>query len=96
MCNDGSTDGTYAVLRELAANPHIKVVDLSRNFGQHSALMAGFRYVTGNIIVCLDDDGQNPPEEMFKLIDELANGYDLVSAKYSRIKEISSGVWAQR
>ena len=49
--NDGSTDGTYAVLRELAANPHIKVVDLSRNFGQHSALMAGFRYVTGNIIV---------------------------------------------
>lgn len=84
--NDGSTDGTYAVLRELAANPHIKVVDLSRNFGQHSALMAGFRYVTGNIIVCLDDDGQNPPEEMFKLIDELANGYDLVSAKYSKDK----------
>ena len=82
--NDGSKDGTYAVLRELAADHHIKIVDLSRNFGQHSALMAGFHFVTGDIIVCLDDDGQNPPEEMFKLIDELDKGFDLVSAKYSK------------
>lgn len=82
--NDGSKDGTYAVLRKLAADYHIKVVDLSRNFGQHSALMAGFNFVTGDIIICLDDDGQNPPEEMFKLIDELDKGFDLVSAKYSK------------
>lgn len=81
--NDGSTDGTYAVLREVADNPKIKVVDLARNFGQHSALMAGFNYVTGDIVVCLDDDGQNPPEEMFELIDKLEEGYDLVSAKYT-------------
>ncbi len=82
--NDGSTDGTYAVLRELAVNTKIKVIDLSRNFGQHSALMAGFHYVEGDIIVCLDDDGQNPPEEMFRLIDKLEEGYDLVSAKYPK------------
>ena len=40
--NDGSKDATYAVLRELSINPKIKVIDLARNFGQHSALMAGF------------------------------------------------------
>jgi undecaprenyl-phosphate 4-deoxy-4-formamido-L-arabinose transferase len=84
--NDGSGDGTYAVLREMASDPKIKVIDLSRNFGQHSALMAGFHYTEGDILVCMDDDGQNPPEEMFKLIDKLEEGYDLVSAKYSKDK----------
>ena len=86
--NDGSTDGTYAVLRTLAMKDRqIKVIDLSRNFGQHSALMAGFNHVTGDIIVCLDDDGQNPPEEMFRLIDKLVDeDYDLVSAKYGKEK----------
>ena len=70
--NDCSPDGTWLVLKELAANnPRMKILDLSRNFGQHSALMAGFHYVTGDIIVCLDDDGQNPPGQMFKLIDKL-------------------------
>ena len=83
--NDYSPDDTYQVLTRLAAgNARIKVVNLSRNFGQHSALMAGFNYVTGDTVVCLDDDGQNPPEEMFKLIDKLDEGYDLVSAKYTK------------
>lgn len=80
--NDCSPDDTISVLKELAKNKRIKVLDFSRNFGQHSALMAGFNHVTGDIIVCLDDDGENPPEEMFRLIDKLEEGYDLVSAKY--------------
>lgn len=85
--NDYSKDNTLAVLKELALeNEKIKVIDFSRNFGQHSALMAGFNYVTGDIVVCLDDDGQNPPSEMFKLIDKLEEGYDLVSAKYKEKK----------
>lgn len=84
--NDGSKDGTYAKLRQLSSNPKIKVIDLSKNFGQHSALMAGFNYVEGDIIICLDDDGQNPPEEVFKLVDLLETGYDLVSARYSEDK----------
>lgn len=85
--NDYSKDGTLFVLRKLAEeNPKIKVISFSRNFGQHSALMAGFHYVTGDIVVCLDDDGQNPPGEMFKLIDKLEEGYDLVSAKYEEKK----------
>lgn len=84
--NDGSKDNTYSKLVKLANNPHIKVLNLSKNFGQHSALMAGFNYVTGDIVVCIDDDGQNPPSEMFKLIDKLNEGYDLVSAKYKQKK----------
>lgn len=80
--NDCSPDGTLEVLRKLSKNKKIKVINFSRNFGQHSALMAGFNYVSGDIIVCLDDDGQNSPFEMFKLIDKLDEGYDLVSAKY--------------
>lgn len=82
--NDQSKDNTFAVLIELAQNPRIKVIDLMKNFGQHSALMAGYNCVSGDIVVSLDDDGQNPPSEMFLLIDKLEEGnYDLVSAKYS-------------
>ena len=53
--NDCSPDNTFQVLKQLSQeNLKIKVIDLSRNFGQHSALMAGFNHVTGDIIVCLD------------------------------------------
>lgn len=86
--NDSSPDGTLNVLLDIAdKNEKVIVIDLARNFGQHSAIMAGFNYVSGDIIVCLDDDGQTPPEEMFKLIDKLDEGYDLVSAKYPKKKE---------
>lgn len=85
--NDYSPDNTLDVLKELAKENHrVKVLALTRNFGQHSALMAGYNHVTGDIVVCLDDDGQNPPEEMFKLIDKLDEGYDLVSARYPNKK----------
>jgi len=86
--NDYSPDGTLEVLKSLAKdNEKIKVISFSRNFGQHSALMAGFNHAKGDIIVCLDDDGQNPPSEMLKLIDKLEEGdYDLVSAKYKEKK----------
>lgn len=84
--NDCSPDNTLEVLKKIAANTKIKVIDLTRNFGQHSALMAGFNHVSGDIIVSLDDDGQNPPSEVFKLIDKLEEGYDLVSAKYPEKK----------
>jgi len=86
--NDASPDGTLNVLWQLADhNEKITVIDLARNFGQHSAIMAGFNYISGDIVVCLDDDGQTPPEEMFKLIDKLSEGYDIVSAKYPKKNE---------
>ena len=86
--NDASPDGTLDVLNEIAeSNKNIMVIDLARNFGQHSAIMAGFNHVSGDIIVCLDDDGQTPPREMFKLIDKLDEGYDIVSARYPKKRE---------
>ena len=82
LVNDNSPDNVIQTIKELAAaNPHVKGLDLSRNFGQHSAIMAGFTYLTGDIVVCLDDDGQTPANEMFRLIDKL-DSFDLVFAEY--------------
>ena len=83
LVNDSSPDNVFSVIEKLAAeNPHIKGIDLARNFGQHSALMTGFSFVTGDITVALDDDGQTPANEMFKLIDALDDSCDLVFAEY--------------
>lgn len=83
LINDCSPDNVFSVITHMAEeNPKIKGLDLARNFGQHSAIMAGFNYVTGDIVVCLDDDGQTPANEMFKLIDALDQN-DLVFAKYT-------------
>lgn len=85
--NDSSPDNTYEVLKGIAAkNRKVKVINLTKNFGQHSATMAGLHCVTGDIVIWIDDDGQNPPSEVFKLIDKLGEGYDLVSAKYPNKK----------
>lgn len=68
-------------------DPAIVFVDLSRNFGQHSAVMAGFHQVRGDIVICLDDDGQTPACECFKLIDKVAEGYDIVFAQYPKRRQ---------
>lgn len=82
LINDNSPDNVMDTITELSkANPRVKGLELSRNFGQHSAIMAGFTYLTGDVIVCLDDDGQTPANEMFKLIDKL-DEFDLVFAEY--------------
>ncbi len=83
LVNDSSPDGVFEKITQLAEkNPRITGIDLSKNFGQHSAIMAGFSRVTGDIVVGLDDDGQTPADEMFRLIDTLGDKYDLVFAKY--------------
>lgn len=88
LVNDGSPDNVAQVIRDLCRqDPSIVFVDLSRNFGQHSALMAGFAQVRGDIVICLDDDGQTPANECFKLIDKVAEGYDLVFAQYPTRKQ---------
>lgn len=87
LINDGSKDNTISVISKLAkANKNIKVIDFSQNFGQHSAIIAGLRYASGSIIVCLDDDGQTPAEESLKLIKAVQNGSDIVYAKYKNKK----------
>ena len=88
LVNDGSPDNTAEAIRELCKQyASIVFVDLSRNFGQHSAIMAGFHHVQGDIVVCLDDDGQTPANECFKLIDKVAEGYDIVFAEYPKRKQ---------
>ena len=81
LVNDNPPDGTWSVIQDLcAANPKIHGICFSRNFGQHAALMAGYRNVNGDIVVSLDDDGQNPPEQMFRLIDAIDGEHDIVYA----------------
>lgn len=83
LVNDSSPDNVYNVISELSTLDHkVKGLDLANNFGQHAALLTGLRYVTGDIVICLDDDGQTPPSEMFKLIEKLDEGFDVVFAKY--------------
>ncbi|MBO5093099.1 MAG: glycosyltransferase family 2 protein [Lachnospiraceae bacterium] len=84
LVNDCSPDGTMRVIRELCETyDNIRGVCLARNFGQHAALMAGFRHVTGDIIICLDDDGQTPAAEAPKFLEQIRAGRDVVYAKYS-------------
>lgn len=83
LINDYSPDNTFEVISALAENDsRITAVDLAKNFGQHAALMAGFHHCEGDIIVCLDDDGQTPADEVGKLLDKIEEGYDVVYASY--------------
>ena len=87
LVNDASPDATFAKIEELVDKyPNITGVDLAKNFGQHAALMAGFAYVSGDILVCLDDDGQTPPNEVVKLLDKIEEGEDVVYARYDHKK----------
>ncbi|MBO5372862.1 MAG: glycosyltransferase [Lachnospiraceae bacterium] len=83
LVNDGSKDRTWEIISEMAKKNHtVKAINLSQNFGQHSAMMAGYRKATGDIIAGMDDDGENDPEEIFLLLDKLNEGYDCVCAEY--------------
>jgi undecaprenyl-phosphate 4-deoxy-4-formamido-L-arabinose transferase len=78
--DDGSTDDSLKMLRGFAleAPGQVRVVELSRNFGQHSAILAGFKQSRGDIVVTLDADLQNPPEEIPRLIEAIDAGNDVV------------------
>jgi glycosyltransferase involved in cell wall biosynthesis len=81
--NDGSRDDSWEVLRaEAQKNPRILALNLLRNYGQHNANMCGFLHSRGEWLVTLDDDGQNPPEEIAHLIDKAAEGHDLVIGRF--------------
>ena len=83
LVNDCSPDDTLGTIRRLCAeHENIKGIGFSRNFGQHAALMAGLRHSDGDYVVCLDDDGQTPADEVDKLLAKLEEGYDAVYAKY--------------
>ncbi|MGA2780182.1 MAG: glycosyltransferase [Steroidobacteraceae bacterium] len=78
--NDGSRDRSVALLRQQFERRPLetRVVIFHANFGQHSAIMAGFAYARGDYVVTLDADLQNPPEEIGRLVEKLTEGYDYV------------------
>lgn len=86
--NDCSPDGVINVLAERAANnTKIKVLDLAGNVGKHGAVLAGYRFATGKYIVSLDDDGQCPVDQLWKLIAPLEEGHDMAMAAYGQKRE---------
>ncbi len=83
LVNDCSPDNTLGTIKKLCEEkPYVKGIAFARNFGQHAALMAGLRQSTGDYVVCLDDDGQTPADEVDKLLAKLDEGFDAVYAKY--------------
>ena len=77
--DDGSTDGSFDILRELSnSDKNVKVISFTRNYGQHPAVIAGFEASSGELVITLDADLQNPPEEIPTLI-KVVEGYDMIS-----------------
>lgn len=86
LVNDGSADRSHEVVLE-AIERHpgiIKYIRLFRNFGEHNAVMCGLNYVAGDVVVIIDDDFQNPPSEIIRLVEKLYEGYDVVYSYYEK------------
>ncbi len=87
LVNDCSPDDTWKVIESLVKkHENITGINFAKNFGQHSALLAGIRATKGDYVICLDDDGQTPANEAGLLIEALNNGADAVYAKYDHKK----------
>jgi undecaprenyl-phosphate 4-deoxy-4-formamido-L-arabinose transferase len=85
LVNDGSRDNSDEVCTEIARSAaDVKYICLRRNFGEHNAVMCALNYCTGDYAAIIDDDFQNPPSEIKKLIAEADKGFDLVYAKYRK------------
>lgn len=83
LVNDGSKDASWSAIAELAkAFPEVMAINLLKNYGQHNANLCGFRASSGDYVITMDDDLQNPPEEISKLITKISEGYDLVMGKF--------------
>src|SRR3954452_13098233 len=85
LVNDGSPDDSLAVCRGLVARARVPItlLDLSRNFGEHNAVMAGLRHARGAHVITMDDDLQNPPEEVERLLDYAqSTGHEVIYTCY--------------
>lgn len=87
LVNDGSPDASWEVIEKKAREyPEVAAIDLLHNYGQHVANLCGFSKATGDYVITMDDDLQNPPDEIRKLIDKAAEGYDLVIGRFKEKK----------
>ena len=91
LVDDGSRDGTWDAIQRLTERfEYVRGIRLMRNYGQHSALLCGIRAARYHFIVTIDDDLQNPPEEIPRLLQKLSEGYDVV---YGTPKQERHGLW---
>ncbi|PHM60435.1 undecaprenyl-phosphate 4-deoxy-4-formamido-L-arabinose transferase [Xenorhabdus ishibashii] len=83
LVDDGSHDSSAEILTQAAESPenHVIAILLNRNYGQHSAIMAGFHQADGDLVITLDADLQNPPEEIPRLVKTAEEGYDVVGTR---------------
>jgi glycosyltransferase involved in cell wall biosynthesis len=85
LVNDGSRDGSWELIAERArTSPHIVALNLLRNYGQHHANLAGMREASGDYVITMDDDLQNPPDQALLLIDEAMHGHDVVFGRFEQ------------
>ena len=85
--DDCSTDQGWEILTRLrSGDRRLKLIRLSKNFGQHNATMCGFKYCSGDYVITMDDDLQHPPEEIPKLLGEIKKGHSLVYGRYKEKK----------
>jgi glycosyltransferase involved in cell wall biosynthesis len=85
LVNDGSRDGSWEIVKQRAMmNPNIVALNLLHNSGQHNANLAGFREATGDYVITMDDDLQNPPDQIGKLVDEAMKGRDVVFGRFDQ------------
>lgn len=84
LVNDNSRDSSNLICRRLHEEHRetVTYLRLARNFGEHSAVMAGLNHASGELCVVMDDDFQNPPEEVGRLVDEIEKGFDVVYSSY--------------
>lgn len=87
LVNDSSRDNSEEVCEQLAEkNNNIVSISLRRNFGEHNAVICGLNHISGDCAVIIDDDFQNPPTEIIKLVKELERGFDVVYSRYEQKK----------
>ncbi len=98
LIDDGSRDRSAEILLEAAAAPdsHVIAVILNRNYGQHAAIMAGFEQSRGDLVITLDADLQNPPEEIPRLVEQAALGYDVVGSVRQNRQDSALRRWPSR
>ena len=99
LVNDGSPDDSGAVCRELVAQATVPVtyIEHARNFGEHNAVMTGLRYARGKYVITMDDDLQNPPEEVLRLYDHARlGGWDAVYTRYAEKRHDAWRNWGSR
>jgi len=98
LVNDGSRDTTETLLNEIHQKSprHFRIIHFNGNFGQHMAIIAGFERVRGDIIITLDADLQNPPEEIPNLVEAIEKGHDYVGSIRKNRQDSSFRRWASR